>query len=134
MNAHTVRAAIERSLPALLECTPAPQGAVRVRTPLVYPDGGVVDVFVVADGASYTVTDRAEALGGLRMRWGDARLSGARRRLVEDTCQTLGITFDRGALVLRLEGDLTAEAVLRIAQGAARVADPWLAEGAQRLE
>lgn len=134
MNARAVRIAIKRSSPALLQCTPAPHGAVRVRTPLVYPDGGVIDVFVIADGAQRTLTDHAEALGWLRTQLGGARLSRARRRLVEDTCQTLGLTLDRGALVLRLDDDVSAEAVLRVAQGAARVADLWLAERAQRLE
>ena len=135
MHAHAVRVAIERSFPELLRCTPAPQSArCACAPPLVYPDGGVIDVFVVADGASHTVTDRAEALGWLRMRSGHAPLSCAHRRLVEDTCQTLGLTFDRGALALRCEGALTAEAVLRVAQGAARVADLWLAARARRLE
>ena len=47
MNNDELCLAIGESLPTLFECTPAPQEGVRVRTPLMYPDGGMVDVFVL---------------------------------------------------------------------------------------
>ena len=39
MSAEEVRRSIAETAPSLFECSPAPQGGVRVRTPLVYPDG-----------------------------------------------------------------------------------------------
>ena len=41
-------------------CAPPPRGT-RVRTPFVYPDGGVVDVFVLAQDGEVCVTDLGEA-------------------------------------------------------------------------
>ncbi len=32
--------------PPLYECSPAPKEGIRVRTPFLYPDGGLIDVFV----------------------------------------------------------------------------------------
>ena len=55
--------AIGESLPALFECTPAAREGVRVRTPLMYPDGGMVDVFVLEQSGRYSITDFGEDSG-----------------------------------------------------------------------
>lgn len=47
MNTNELCSSIGKSLPALFECTLAVHEGVRVRTQLLYPDGGVVDVFVL---------------------------------------------------------------------------------------
>ena len=47
MNAVTLCACSATGRASLFVCSPAPQEGVRVRTPLLYPDGGVVDVFVL---------------------------------------------------------------------------------------
>ena len=117
---------IGESLPALFECTPAPQEGVRVRTPLMYPDGGMVDVFVLEKGGRFSVTDFGETLGWLRMQSVSARRSSKQNRMVEDTCQTLGVELHRGQLMLRSgSADVLGEAVLRLAQAAVRVSDLW---------
>ena len=113
LTAVRLHRAMAATLPALLECADAPRQGVRVRTPPLYPDGGVVDVFVVARRARYTVTDFGEALGWLRM-----RPASGRRRAVGEVCASLGVALVRGQLVLRLEGAPTAHAVLRLAQAA----------------
>ena len=124
MNAHELCVSFGKSLPALFECTPAPREGVRVRTPLMYPDGGMVDVFVVEQGEHCYVTDFGETLGWLRMQSTSARRSPKQTRMVEDTCQTLGVKLHRGQLVLRTNGaDGLGEAVLRLAQAAVRVSD-----------
>ena len=126
MNAHELCVSLGKSLPALFECTPAPREGVRVRTPLMYPDGGVVDVFVVEQSGHCYVTDFGETLGWLRMQSTSAGRSPKQTRLVEDTCQTLGVKLHRGQLVLRTNGaDGLGEAVLRLAQAAVRVSDLW---------
>lgn len=117
---------IGASLPTLFECTPAPREGVRVRTPLMYPDGGMVDVFVSEQSGRYSVTDFGEALGWLRMRSVSTRRSPKQNRMVEDTCRTLGVELHRGQLMLRLgAADGLGEAVLRLAQAAVRVSDLW---------
>ena len=130
MNIEELRKSIARTAPDLFECSPAPQRRVRVRTPLVYADGGVVDVFVREHDGNVGVTDLGEALGWLRMHSVDAGRSAEQSRRIEDTCRTLGVALHRGQLVLRLEpDDVTAEAVMRVAQAAARISDLHLAEG-----
>lgn len=126
MNTHELCVSLGKSLPALFECTPAPREGVRVRTPLMYPDGGMVDVFVVEQSGCCYVTDFGETLSWLRMQSTSARRSPKQTRLVEDTCQTLGVKLHRGQLVLRTNGaDGLGEAVLRLAQAAVRVSDLW---------
>ena len=126
MNCDELCSAIGESLPSVFECSPAPRKGVRVRTPLMYPDGGMVDVFVVEQSGCCYVTDFGETLGWLRMQSTSARRSPKQTRLVEDTCQTLGVKLHRGQLVLRTNGaDGLGEAVLRLAQAAVRVSDLW---------
>ena len=126
MNSERLCHSIAGTLPDLFECSPAPQEGVRVRTPLMYPDGGLVDVFVLEHGGQYRVTDFGETLGWLRMQSVSARRSPRQRRMIEDTCQTLGVELHRGQLVLRLGTvDVIAEAVVRLAQAAVRVSDLW---------
>ena len=126
MNANELCSSVRESLPPLFECAVAPREGVRVRTPLMYPDGGLVDVFVLERENRYSITDFGEALGWLRMQSVSLRRSPKQNRMVQDTCQTLGVELHRGQLVLR--SDLVAsleEAVLRVAQAAVRVSDLW---------
>ncbi len=126
MNADSLCTTISDSLPALFECSPAPQEGARVRTPMMYPDGGIVDVFILARGDEYIVTDFGEALAWLRLQSTSTRRSRRQQILVEDVCQTLGLELFRGQLVLRaIRGDALAEAVIRISQAAVRVSDLW---------
>lgn len=126
MNADELCLSLGKSLPALFECTPAPREGVRVRTPLMYPDGGMVDVFVVEQSEHCYVTDFGETLGWLRMQSASPRRSPNQTRIVEDTCQTLGVKLHRGQLMLRANvADGLGEAVLRLAQAAVRVSDVW---------
>ena len=126
MNNDELCSAIGESLPSLFECTPAPREGVRVRTPLMYPDGGIVDVFVLEQNGRYRVTDFGETLGWLRMQSVSPRRSPKQNRMVEDTCQTLGVELHRGQLMLRSgAADGLGEAVLGLAQAAVRVSDLW---------
>ncbi|MCY4576610.1 MAG: DUF1828 domain-containing protein [Chloroflexi bacterium] len=113
-------------LPTLFECTPAPQEGVRVRTPLLFPDGGVIDVFVLERNATYTLTDFGDAAGWLGLQTVSQQRSQKQRLLMKDTCQTLGIELRGETLVLQgVPTDGLADAVLRLAQAEARVADLW---------
>ena len=62
MTADKLCATIGKTLPPRFECSPAPQEGVRVRTPLMYPDGDIVDVFVLKRDSGYIVTDFGDAL------------------------------------------------------------------------
>ena len=97
-----------------------------MRTPLMYPDGGIVDVFVLEGTNTYIVTDFGEALGWLRMQSASTRLSPNQQSLIADVCQTLGIELRHGQLILRSRvDDSMGEAVIRLAQAVVRVSDLW---------
>ena len=126
---------IARTLPPLFVCSPAPMEGVRVRTPLMYPDGGVVDVFVLDRDSGYTVTDFGDALGWLGIQSVSSQRSRRQQSLVEDVCQTLRIELFQEQLVLRSVAlDSLAESVLRIAQAAVRVSDLWFTLRSQSLQ
>jgi hypothetical protein len=112
-------------LGALFTCTEqAPY--TRIRTPFLYPDGDVVDVFVKTNGSMTTLTDLGESLRWLRMQTPSPKRSPRQRKLIEDVCLTHGVELFKGMLVARIgsTGDL-AGAVANLAQASMRVADVW---------
>lgn len=126
MNTEELCASIRNTLPDLFECSPAPKGGTRIRTPLLYPDGGVVDVFVTEQEGRYCVTDFGETLGWLDTQSANVRRSPRQERMIEDTCHTLGIELHRGQLVLPVSpDDSLGEVIVRLAQAAIRVSDLW---------
>ncbi len=93
---------------------------------MMYPDGGLVDVFVIERSGRYIVTDYGEALGWLGTQSVRGQLSSKQRRLVDDVCLTLGVELYRGQLTLRCENpENLGEIVHRLAQAVVRVADIW---------
>ena len=126
MNAVDLCGEVREGLSALYECSPAPRDGVRVRTPMMYPDGDIVDIFVLERDGSYTLTDFGETLAWLRMQSISSRRTSRQIRLIDDVCQTLGVELSRGQLVLRSIGAAElSEAVVRLAQAAVRVSDIW---------
>lgn len=127
--------AIAANLSALFSCSETPRGHVRVRTPFFYPDGGVVDVFVVERNGRITVTDFGEALGWLRLQTVAGRRSPKQNRLVQDVCVALGVEHFKGQMLARCqsEGDL-AQGVLRVGQAAVRVSDLWFTTRTRSVE
>ena len=135
MNYNELCVSIGQSLPPLFVCSPAPQEGVRVRTPMLYPDGDVVDVFVLERGSSYTVTDFGDALGWLGLQSVSRQRSPKQRMLIQDVCQTLRIELFQDQLVLRqVMKDVVGESVLRVAQAAVRVSDLWFTFRSQSFQ
>ena len=135
MNVNELCASVGQTLPPLFTCSPAAQEGVRVRTPMLYPDGGVVDVFVLERGNGYIVTDFGDALGWLWLRLISQRLSHRQELLVQDVCRTLRIELFNDQLVLRAVTDNgLGEAVLRVAQAVVRVSDLWFTLRSQSLQ
>ena len=124
MNPSALSRLLRDSLPALFECTDAPRGAVRVRTPLLYPDGDRIDLFVVEEDGAYLLTDFADTTGWLRLQSVSGDLTRNQRELIDDVCLTLGIGHERGQLVVRVdERSAITDALHRLGQAALRVAD-----------
>ncbi|MRG98110.1 DUF1828 domain-containing protein [Polyangium spumosum] len=125
MNIEPCRLVAEQ-LGALFVCTPH-DAYIRMRTPLLYPDGDVIDIFVRPQGNRMLVTDLGESLRWLRTQTASAsRRSPKQQTMIQDVCQTHGIELFKGMLVLRdVEPTRLAEAVLRLGQAASRVGDLW---------
>lgn len=135
MNVNELCDVVGRKLPPLFVCSPAPREGVRVRTPLLYPDGGVVDVFVLERGDGYTVTDFGDALGWLGLQSVSRKRSRRQDMLAQDVCQTLRIALSDDQLVLReVTESALGEATLRVAQAAVRVSDLWFTLRSQSLQ
>lgn len=102
-------------------------GYTRIRTPYLYPDGDIIDLFLSqAEGGSSTLTDLGETLGWLRTQTVSERKTNRQLRLIEDVCLTHGVELYRGMLMVRVkELDKMAEAVSRLSQAALRVSDLW---------
>ena len=124
MNVETLSKRLTSSLPALFECKQVDNGGVLVRTPLLFPDGDAIDVLLLETGGRFTVTDSGDAVGWLWLQTATHDQSPRQRELIAEACRTLGIERDGGQLVIRdvAPADV-ADAVMRVAQAEARVAD-----------
>lgn len=116
---------IERYLGELFQCQSHPQG-VRVRTPYLYPDGDVIDLYVSKQNGQGKVDDLGESVAWLRMQSTSPRRSPKQTALIEDIGQTLGIEFYKGRLIARYTGEKDmVDAIQRVGQAAVRVSDLW---------
>lgn len=98
MNAEELCAKLHAAGQFLFECSPAPRQGIRVRTPFLYPDGGVIDVFVIERQGYVEVTDFGEALGWLRMQSVGGQLSRSRSGLSRMYPSHSGWNFSAGSL------------------------------------
>ena len=102
---------IQQSVGELFTCSQVNEYT-RIRTPFLYPDGDVIDVFLKEKGEVITLTDLGESLRWLKMQTLSPRRSPKQRKLVEDVCLTHGLEFFRGMLVLRVAPGETLGTVL----------------------
>jgi hypothetical protein len=132
----TISDGIHGRLPELFECVATPRGHQRVRTPFLFPDGGLVDVYVVErDGGRFEVTDFGEALGWLRLQTVSGRRSPKQDRLLQDACLTHGVEMFRGQLLARCpDREGISDCVVRVAQAVVRVADLWFTTRTRSVE
>lgn len=111
-------------IPGLFVCSPAPLGRLRVETPMLYPDGDIVDVFVAERGATWCVTDLGETLGWLGLQSVSDRRSAKQDEVIGEVCRALQVTLRSGRLELQVSTlDDLGEAVVRVAQAVVRIAD-----------
>lgn len=98
----------------------------RIRTPYLYPDGDVVDLFLKTNGETITLTDLGETVRWLSMQTFARQRSKKQDLLIQDICLTHRIEFYRSMLITRLsKSESLAYALTRLAQAALQVADLW---------
>lgn len=125
-SATTICDAISNGLGALYSCSRVGDYT-RVRTPFLYPDGDVIDIFVRQQGERTVFTDLGETLRWLRMQTISDKRSPKQRRFLEDLRLDYGVELFKG--VLRLESrhpDDFSQDLSRITQAALRASDLWL--------
>lgn len=116
---------VNRSAGALFTCREEGD-YVRLRTPFLYPDGDVIDLFVRRSGSTLTLTDFGETLRWLRMQSLSQRRSPKQQQLIQDVVLTHGVELFRGMLNVRVESlDALSAAVMRLSQAVLRVSDLW---------
>jgi len=120
---------------SLFRCTDSGE-YVRIRTPFLYPDGDVIDLFAKnGNGSSFTLTDLGETLGWLRMQTLANRRSPKQNKLIEDVALTHGIEIYRGMLTARVRAPEELGATLmRLGQAAVRMSDLWFTFRTRAIE
>lgn len=125
---------IGRTLGTLFTCSEV-NNYMRIRTPFLYPDGDVIDLFYTEPDGTPTVTDFGETLRWLRMQSLSPRRSPRQQKLVEDVCLNHGIELYNGMLMSRVKkGEGLAQTVIRVSQGAMRTADLWFTLRTRAIE
>jgi len=110
-------------------------GFLRIRTPFLYPDGDVIDLFIKESGDVLTITDLGETTRWLRMQSLSPKRSPKQNKLLEDVCLTHGLEFYRGMFVARAKTlPEIASVFMRVAQGVLRASDLWFTMRTRSVE
>lgn len=134
MTSREICAELNNELSALYSCFE--QGEFnKIRTPFLYPDGDVIDIFCKQNERSTTVTDLGESVRWLRMQTTAPKRSIKQNKLIDDVCKTQGVELFKGMLQTRCrEDESLADAVTRVSQAAIRVSDLWFTFRARSVE
>ncbi len=109
----------------LFICSPVNQYT-RIRTPFLYPDGDVIDLFLKEEGDYNILTDMGETIRWLGMQTTKKGRTPKQNQLVTDICLNQDVQFNYGTLSIKLKPyDDLAVAVMRLAQAALNVSDLW---------
>ena len=110
-------------------------GYTRIRTPYLYPDGDVIDLFLSQEKGEMTLTDLGETLRWLRSQSIAQRRSPKQTQLVQDICVNHGVEQFRGMLMVRVKhSDNLSSDLTRLAQAAVRVSDLWFTMRTRAVE
>ena len=95
---HALCETLSKTLGALFSCVDV-NGFTRIRTPFLYPDGDVIDLFVQNLNGAMTITDLGETLRWLRSQSIAPRRTPKQTKLIEDVCLNHGLEFYKGMLL-----------------------------------
>jgi hypothetical protein len=105
----------------LYTCTEV-NGLVRIRTPYLYPDGDVIDLYLKPE--TQILTDLGETLRWLDMQTVSQSLSKKQELFLQDILITYGVELFNGMLTIRGQDNLS-EAITHLAQAAISVSNLW---------
>lgn len=117
---------IKREFGGLFECEPVNRH-IRIRTPFLYPDGDLVDLFYREEGEQKIITDLGETMRWLRSQTLSPKRTNKQKALIQDICMTLGVEFFQGELLVRVSpGQSLSEQLSHLSQAIMRASDLWL--------
>ena len=115
---------LAHDLGGMFEFEPFSETKLRVQTPLRFPDGDLVDVFVLEEDGRLWVTDYGDTFDWLDSQCWESGLTDAERRIVQRVCLSFGVEFNHGQLEQAVKSaDKLADEILTLAQASARIAD-----------
>ncbi len=119
MNVEAIVRGMQDSLPDIFNCTAMPSGSVRVRTPLTYPGGTLVDVLLMGrDDGAVVVTDFGKTIRWLRVQSARGLTRGQNRKIAK-VCQSLNVARTQNRItVIARDCRALGEPVIRVAQAA----------------
>ena len=119
MNVETIFQGLQHSLPDIFECSERPSGSVRVRTLLTYPDGTLIDLFLMrGHSEAVVVTDFGYTIGWLRTQSARGLTRGQNRKIAR-VCQSLNVARAQNRVtVIARDRRTLGDPVARVAQAA----------------
>lgn len=117
---------IAQNLGSLFTCREERSGFTRIRTPYLYPDGDVIDLYFKFSQGRPLITDLGETKRWLMSQTTSEFLSKKQGQALQDILLTHDVEEYRGALVVRVgEMEGLAAAITRLAQAAIAVSNLW---------
>lgn len=111
-------------LAGMFELEPFSETKLRVQTPLRFPDGDTVDVFVLEEEGRLFVTDYGDTFDWLDSQFWEDGLADAEVRIVKGVCVSFGVEFKHGQLEKAVKSaDKLADEILALAQASVRISD-----------
>lgn len=123
MNQSEFEALLAKKIGELFTCTPLNQ-YIRIRTPFLYPDNDLIDLYYKELDEDIVLTDLGETLSWFKLQTVALGIAPELLQLIKDICLDHGIEFSRGMLLLRLkQSDDLAEGIMRLSQAILKVLD-----------
>lgn len=117
---------ISDTLGDLFSCSTMDNGFIRIRTPYLYPDGDVIDLFYKVTPAHSFITDLGETIRWLYSQTVNDFLSQKQQQGIQDILLTHDVEQYRGTFMIRLRSaDSLVDAITRLSQTAICVSNLW---------
>jgi hypothetical protein len=111
------------NLPKEFECEKLDEKTWLVTTPFEYPDGDLIQLYIIKMDNLFEVTDLAETLRFFETLDFDLLSSKRRRKLFEDILRSYKIEFFKGELKVKVKTEELLKAILDLSQAIFRVSD-----------
>ncbi len=92
------------SLPDAFLCRKLTNGTTKVTTPLVFPCGDAIDIFITKDAEYYTISDLGSCIQYLELPLAD-KLSANQISAINNRCQSDGLMFINGEVAIQTKNE-----------------------------